>query len=164
MRLTLTSHTPANIKRARHLFRHSNCRTNITVRNGRIYTMRYNPGVQPRTESQEKSWSLFKEANRLTTADFHNPSKKAYWQQKLKSQSRYKTARGLARAYYINLLRQRVSSRHADVKTATAFAASRLRPFFFSSSNLPSAPLRRHNSWSHYRNVHWFRHQLTSSV
>lgn len=167
MKLTLVSHTPQNIKRTRHLLRVSSQRQNVTVRNGHIYTMRYNPGIQPRTEAQEKSWSLFKEANRLATADFHNPSKKAYWQKKLKEQSRYKTARGLAKAYYINLLKARMLHKTNIIRLSNSQAAVSLRPLphvesSSSASLLPAVPIR-HLTWSHYRNVHWFRRQLADS-
>lgn len=134
MRLTLKEHNAKNIKRARHIMRAGSCRQSLTLRNGKLYTMRYNPGRQPRTASQQKSWSLFAEANRLTTADFHNPSRKAYWQKKFEQQSRYKTARGLAKAYYIKVLKAKMSSHTPDVPTLVHPIAHTFRPL-----NLPAA-------------------------
>lgn len=111
MKIVLAHHNATNIKRIRHICRSASVRQNITLRNGRLYTMRYNPGRQPRTASQQNSWSIFTEANRLATADFRDPSRRAYWNSKLKTQSRYKTARGLAKAFYIAQLRSRRSRR-----------------------------------------------------
>lgn len=124
MRLTLKEHNATNIKRARHVLRSSSLRSSLTVRNGRIYTMRYNPGVQPRTESQQNSWSLFKEANRLAAIDFHDPARKAYWLRKFRQQSRYKTARGLAKAHYIALLKAQSSRPKQDVQAPSCLSVS----------------------------------------
>lgn len=124
MKIVLTHHNALTIKRARHVCRQASMRMSLTLRNGNIYTMRYNPGVQPRTASQQSSWSLFKEANRLVTADFHNPSRRAFWLEKHKSQSRYKTARGLARAYYIGVLKSRMLKEEACKSQASLSSSS----------------------------------------
>lgn len=164
MKLTLAEHTPQNIKRVRHKLRRNSNRMNITIRNGNLYTMRYNPGIQPRTESQEMSWSLFKEANRLATSDFHNPSRKTYWQQKLKEQTRYKTARGLAKAYYIKVLKQKMSTHKVDIPAATRLATATIRPILNNTYNMPAClPIlwrQSNTTWLSYRNIHYYRHQL----
>lgn len=159
MKLQLKDNNPTSIKRVRHMFRRSSRRLNVTLRNGALYTMRYNPGLQPRTESQERSWSIFKEANRLATADFHDPRRRAYWHQRLKSQSRYKTARGLARAYYISLLKSRLSHLNADVHASTFLAVRSLKPILI-ADKAPSPPLRPGKTWQHYRNILYLRQSL----
>lgn len=53
MKLLLKDNNPTNIKHVRRMFRRSSHRLNVTLRNGNLYTMRYNPGLQPRTESQK---------------------------------------------------------------------------------------------------------------
>lgn len=165
MKIVLKDNNAQNIKRARHIFRCYTHRMSLTIRHGRIYTMRYNPGTQPRTESQERSWSVFKEANRLTTADFHKPQRRAYWQQRLKSQSRYKTARGLARAYYIALLKRHIASATQDIKSSTVSAVACLRPVFLPSDHPSNSAIRRPTVlWSHYRNIHWFRTTIAQCI
>jgi len=177
MKVTLVSNDPHIIKKARSLYRRRVGNLRLTMRNGNLYTMNYNPGVQPRTEKQEKSWSLFKEANLRVTNDFKDPSKKAHWQNLQKKQSQYKTARGLARAYYMSALKRQMNDIKQDVSSSTAEAKSCLRLYtrtIISSSviqpsqhsYLMSVP-QNNVSWTHFRNVHWWRNklrQLPSSV
>lgn len=135
--------------------------------------MRYNPGIQPRTESQEKSWSLFKEANARVAADFANPDKRAHWQRLQRQQSRYKTARGLARAYYMSQLKSQLNNKPQDIPSSSLSAASSLRPHplltntkapatrLVPDSHVPLSPSRLPSiSWTHHRNVHWWRLSL----
>lgn len=173
MQIALISDDPHTIKQARSLFRRKVGHSRLTLRNGKVYTMRYNPGIQPRTECQEKSWSLFKEANRRVAEDFADPHKKARWQRLQKEQSQYKTARGLARAHYMSALRLEMQSRHQDKARANQAAASSLH------IHRPTSPGLHHGtynadlkldylsssnniSWSHHRNVHWWRSTLHS--
>lgn len=175
MKVTLKVHNAHTVKQAKSLFRRSAQRQNLTLRHGQLYTMRYNPGVQPRTEAQEKSWSLFKEANRLATNDFHDPERKAYWQQQLKSQTKYKTARGLAKAHYIALLKAQMSARKADVPASTRLAIRHLTISPLASipiynkpsalhdgnpSSLVSNPSSSARTWRHYRNILYYRLSL----
>lgn len=164
MKLTLRTYNAQNIKRARHICRHNSHRQSLTLRNGQLYTMRYNPGIQPRTESQEKSWSIFKEANRLATADFHNPSRKAYWHNKLKSQTKYKTARGLAKAFYIALLKHKMSAFKANHDSDSRLAAHSLRPVFTHNASKIKlfTPAKTPKTWIHYRNILCFRYHLSA--
>ncbi|MCQ2228214.1 MAG: hypothetical protein MJZ13_00530 [Bacteroidales bacterium] len=173
MKLTLIDNNPLTLKRARSLYRRREPRHRLTLRNGNLYTMRYNPGIQPRTESQEKSWSLFKEANARVAADFAVPSRKAHWVRLQRKQSRYKTARGLARAYYMSLLKSQLANEIQDIKSSNLSAASSLRlhpslaitpasPSHPSSATLaPLSPGRLPSiSWTHHRNVHWWQSSL----
>lgn len=171
MKLTLIANDPLAIKRARSLFRRREHRHRLTLRNGSFYTMRYNPGAQPRTESQEKNWSLFKEANARVAADFADPSRKAHWIRLQQRQSRYKIARGLARAYYMSALKAQLAQKPQDIQSSNNSAACslRLHPSLATSrhadqhpaavSQPPASPLRS-ISWSHHRNVHWWRSSL----
>lgn len=104
MKLTLFEHTPQNIRRARKILRRTTS-LRLFVRGGKCFTVTYNPGRQPNSKAQLNNRSIFKQANDRVAADFANPAKRKYWLRKLKSQSRYKTARGLARAYYMALLK-----------------------------------------------------------
>lgn len=108
MKLTLNEYTPSNIRRARNLLRRTTS-LRLFVRNGRCFTVTYNPGRQPDSLAQLHNRSLFKKANDMVAADFANPVRRNYWFRKLRSQSRYKTARGLARAFYMAILKARMS-------------------------------------------------------
>jgi len=174
MKLTLVSNDSRTLKIARKAYRRNSDGLRITFRHGQAYTMRYNPGVQPRTETQEKSWALFKEANARVAADFADPSKKAHWVRVQKQQSRYKTARGLARAHYISLLKSQIANKKQDIASSTKSAATSLRlhsfltnpqtqPTVSKPSFPPQAPFRSPQSisWTHHRNVHWWRSSLS---
>lgn len=172
MQIALISDDPHTIKQARSLFRRKVGHSRLTLRNGKVYTMRYNPGIQPRTECQEKSWSLFKEANRRVAEDFADPHKKARWQRLQKEQSQYKTARGLARAHYMSALRLEMQSRHQDKARANQAAASNLRLHrtaflaFGHNANIKPCYISSSSniSWSHHRNVHWWRSSICNVV
>lgn len=171
MKLTLKSNDDLTIKRMRSIFRRRVCHSRLTIRYGQAYTMRYNPGRQPRTECQEKSWSLFKEANARVAADFANPTTKAQWISRQRQQSRYKTARGMARAYYMQALKDRLSHQQQDTASASKAASSSLRihsALFLNTTSrqhhqrrpLISKPDIQQISWRHHRNIHWWRATL----
>ncbi|MCQ2203840.1 MAG: hypothetical protein MJZ15_05315 [Bacteroidales bacterium] len=178
MKLTLVSNDSYIINKARRLLRRGPNRISISIRKGNLYTMTYNPGRQPRTESQQKNWSLFKQANALVAADFANPKRRSLWNSRLKSQSRYKTARGLARAYYIAQLRRHMSQKHYDKPSAHANAARHLSVFNHSTyitrptnnpthnshsilnSHLTSTP--NSTSFASYSHLYWWHSQLHS--
>lgn len=162
MKVVLKDMSALNLKRARRIVRRERVRQNLTLRHGVLYTMRYNPGVQPRTESQEKSWSVFKEANRLAARDFRDMKRREYWRMRVRNQSRYKTARGLAKAYYISALKRKMAAEIQDDDRANRIAVSFLRPLM---NNRPSGyrPLvqkRDARTWTHYRNITWYRNSL----
>lgn len=125
-------------------------------------------------------FSNIRHINRLATNDFHNPERKAYWQQRLKSQTKYKTARGLAKAHYIALLKAQMSARKADVPASTRLAIRHLTisplasipiynkpsalhdgtsPLSYPSS-LVSSPSSSARTWRHYRNILYYRLSL----
>ncbi|MCQ2229441.1 MAG: hypothetical protein MJZ13_06830 [Bacteroidales bacterium] len=175
MKLTLKYNDDITIKRIRSVFRRRIGHSRITVRNGQAYTMRYNPGRQPRTECQEKSWSLFKEANARVAADFANPTTKAQWISRQRQQSRYKTARGMARAYYMQVLKDHLSQQQQDTASSNIAASTSLHihPDLF----LKTSPQQHHQqhplislsdpqkiSWRHHRNVHWWRASLHNII
>lgn len=170
MKLVLKSNDALTIKRMRSVYRRRVGHSRITIRYGNVYTMRYNPGRQPRTESQEKSWSLFKEANARVAADFANPARKAHWVRRQRQQSRYKTARGLARAYYMQVLRTQILHKRQDIAVSTRRAVSSLRVNtshlatpHHTSSSVNSTFVQKNTttiSWTHHRNVHWWRTSL----
>lgn len=174
MKLKLISNDPTTIKRMRSIFRRRIGHSRITIRNGQTYTMRYNPGRQPRTECQEKSWSLFKEANARVAADFANPDKKAYWVQRQRQQSHYKTARGLARAYYMQSLKEAVSRRKQDMASSTRLAIMSLHISTINNSHHASPSLASHHliqrashssiSWTHHRNIQWWQASLHDAL
>lgn len=130
MKLTLKSNDSLTIKRARSLCRRRVGHSRLTLRNGQLYTMRYNPGRQPRTDSQKNNWSLFKEANRLVAADFASPEAKNHWLTLHRKQSHYKTARGLARAHYIARLRSQMNAEHPVQPSSRRLPYTSLRPLF----------------------------------
>ncbi len=166
MRLMLSSYTSAAIKRTRRLLQRDNSRITINTRYGKIFTQRKPLPVQPRTEQQEKNWSLFAKANQLVAADFANPRKRQYWIRRQSEQTRYKTARGLARAHYLAKLKIRMSQLVVNRQQANMLAVLQLALSHHSSisSTRTIAPYNfigpNRPSWQHYSNVCWFRHHL----
>ena len=166
MRIILSSYTPLALKRTRRLIQRDNSALTINTRHGKLFTQRKPKPIQPRSEHQEKNWALFTKANQLVAADFANPQKCRYWQQRQQKQSRYKTARGLARAYYIQQLKLRATHFRFNRQQANALAvlylklslhspakqATTLSPYNHIQPNQPT--------WLHYSNICWFRHQL----
>lgn len=163
MRITLKEMSALNVKRVRREVRRGRVRQSLTLRNGVLYTMKYNPGEQPRTESQEKSWATFREANRLAARDFSDPKRREYWKERLKGQERYKTARGLAKAYYIGMLKRKMAKERENVERANAIAVSHLRPRMVNNQPdyRPMVQRERERGWVHYRNIAWYRETLT---
>ncbi|MCQ2204512.1 MAG: hypothetical protein MJZ15_08735 [Bacteroidales bacterium] len=164
MKVSLTYNSPKNIRRARHLVRRSGLL--LTLRNGSLYTMAFRPGRQPDSEAQLKNRALFKEANDRVAADFANPSRREYWINKLHSQNKYKTARGLARAHYINILRNNLSNNDFNAATDTTTATLSLRPIL-NSTTFPSrhlvAPLPPSSSLPVYARLLSWRTRLRSA-
>lgn len=138
MILRLTTYSSRAISKVRRLVKRGDPNMRCTYRHGTLYTRRYASPVQPRSDCQQRNWSLFAEANRRVTADFADPKKKALWLRKAKEQTRYKTARGLARAYYINILKTNLSRVSQPLSSALRRAVISLRP---SSALLPSDAL-----------------------
>lgn len=162
MRITLKEMSNLSVKRVRRVMRGGRVRQSLTLRNGALYTMKYNPGEQPRTEEQEKSWAIFREANRLATQDFRDMKRREYWKERARKQERYKTARGLAKAYYIGMLKRKMAKERQDVKRANEIAVSHLRPraVGHKPDYRPMVQRKRENGWVHYRNMAWYRETL----
>lgn len=99
----------SKMKQARRLLRRSGIR--LTVRNGRVYTIKATAIEQPRTAKQLKNWAIFTEANRLTDRDLRENSRKRMWRRRAIKEG-YKTARGCAKAYYVKMIKEgRVSEK-----------------------------------------------------
>ncbi len=167
MRILLSTYTSAAIKRTRRLMQRDNSGITINTRHGKIFTQRKPRPVQPRTEQQEKNWSLFAKANQLVAADFANPQKRQYWIQRQQKQSRYKTARGLARAHYLSRLKLRMSKLRINRQQANALAVVYLQLSLSALQTSPRmvAPYKHTQphcpTWQHYSNICWFRHHLS---
>ena len=160
--LTLHHNDRHLIKKARRIVKRNNASFRLTVRNGHVYTMHFNPGLQPRTESQQKNWSLFAKANAMVANDFADVDKKKAWILKLSRQTRYKTARGLARAYYINVLRRQMSSRNMNKRRANLAAARHLVPCQPTGTSPRQNIVPNKQNWTLYRDILWWQLQLTS--
>ena len=156
--IRLVSYDPHVISCLRRRMRRSSHGVRLTMRNGQAYSMVYHPACQPRTEQQQKNWSLFTEANRLVTVQFHSRNGRRYWLRRLRQQNVYKTARGLARAHFLSLLRSRMASTRQNIATSTPAAARTLR--LCPVSIVSSAVSANNTSWHHYRNITWWNSQL----
>ncbi len=66
------------------------------------------------TDAQKAANARFKEAHRLALADMADPEKRAEWEAKAKASKKYKTARGMAFAYYYALLGEAEASESAE--------------------------------------------------
>lgn len=162
----LTTYSPQTLKQVRRRIKRTSQNLRCTYRHGTLYTRRFTAPVQPRTESQQRNWSLFTEANTRVAADFADPQKKALWLKKAKQQSRYKTARGLAKAFYINMLKNKIKRQKQNIHASNKDAARSLH-IIKATTIHPDLPPQtiiatQQQSWTTYRNIHWFRQTLKS--
>lgn len=94
-----------SLKQGRRALRHSNYR--LTVRYGRVYTIKANDGRQPDSKRQLECRDLLMKANVMAKDDIARKGRKKYWE-RMAQKSGYKTAIGCARAYYIKVLKNKV--------------------------------------------------------
>lgn len=150
MKLTLATNDLHAVSLLRKRMRRSSHNLTISVRHGKVFTQHLPRPVQPRTLLQQKSWSLLAEANRRVAADFANPQLRDKWCRLHSQQSLYKTARGLARAHYVSLLKSHVASIHNDKKRSCMAAAHTLRLNLPSATSLGQSSARKPlQHWSH---------------
>lgn len=100
-----------SLKQGRRALRHSNYR--LTVRYGRVYTIKANDGRQPDSKRQLECRDLLMKANVMAKDDIARKGRKKYWE-RMAQKSGYKTAMGCARAYYIKVLKNKVSVRKSS--------------------------------------------------
>lgn len=97
-------HTVAEVRR---MLRRNGGAHRVTVRNGKIYTMVYNPGRQPQTVFQRSAQEILARATRLAARDMCDNGVKYRWQKRARRLG-YKSAYGAAKAYYIKALKKRM--------------------------------------------------------
>lgn len=97
-----------NLKQARRALRHSGLR--LTVRYGRIYTIKAKEIKQPRTDKQQRNWQVMEKANKLADAELRREGGKEEWEKRAR-ETGYKTARGCVRAYYIKIIKEKMDAK-----------------------------------------------------
>ena len=164
MEYTIFSNVSVNIKELRRKIRKTetgeDSGVRLSIRNGRLFSQVKVDILQPRTEEQEKNWLLFKEANRRVARDFEVSWIAKGWKQKAQQQ-KFDTARGCARAYYIEKLKKEVEDIIAnfDINRETQMIIKGVR------LNLDASVNERHvlepiMSWKHYREVEVWKKAL----
>lgn len=96
-----------SLRRARRVMTERGSGFRLTLRGGRLYTMKRVRCVQPDSVEQLKCRELLVRANEMARRDFEEVEKVEYWKKKAE-ETGYKTARGCARAWYVRMLKERV--------------------------------------------------------